>query len=154
MHCIINSLPFKLTCPSSISFTAKANKDYRIRDCLSKLLSLTSYQQLPRANTLKDRQNKIWRKGTAVQSLRFVTFQICLSLIHISPILYLFYPVAFFVFIYYLECVLHFPISSQFIFMINFASFSCFVSTAFPLSIRYETSACIQQTILLLCHIF
>ena len=91
--------------------------------CLSKLLSLTSYQQLPRANTLKDRQSKILIKGRAVQSLRFVRFQICLSLIHILPILYLFYLVAFFVFIYYLECVLHFPISSQFIFMINFASF-------------------------------
>ena len=39
--------------------------------------------------------------------------------------------------------ILHFPISSQFIFMINFASLSCLVSTAYPLSIRCETSACI-----------
>ena len=39
--------------------------------------------------------------------------------------------------------ILHFPVSSQFIFMINFASLSCLVSTAYPLSIRCETSACI-----------
>ena len=40
LHCIINSLPFKLTCPSSISFTAKANKDYR----MSKILFIKTSQ--------------------------------------------------------------------------------------------------------------